>query len=51
MMWLKGMNDEGKDIPTLRKIAQTMTKFKSELNDISQVEGGDRSLRVDKEDF
>ena len=50
--WLLGMTEEGEDMPYLRKIATSVSKFKSELNDVSQLgEGGDRSLRVDSENF
>ena len=49
--WLLGMTEEGEDTPNLRKIARSVSKFKSELNDVSQVGEGDKSLRVDSENF
>ena len=52
MLWLIGMTEEGEDVPHIRKIARSMAKFRSELNGVSQeVEGSDRTLRVDKEDI
>ena len=49
MTWMLGITGEGED--SLRKIARQISKFKSELNGVSQVGEGDRSLRVDSANF
>ena len=50
-MWMKGLTDGDQDVSNLRKIATTVSKFRSELNDVSQTGEGDKSLRVDQEEF
>ena len=49
MTWLLGMEQEGDDSSSIRKIARTLSDFKERLNGVSQAGEGDRSLRVDKE--
>ena len=49
MTWLLGMEKQGEELSSLRKIASNLTNFKLNLNGISQNDKGDRSLRVDKE--
>ena len=49
MTWLLGMDKEGDDSSSIRKIARSLSDFKEHLNGVSQAGEGDRSLRVDKE--
>ena len=49
MTWLQGMQEEGEDLRSIRKIAGDLSNFKLIFNDLSQKGKGDRSLQVDKE--
>ena len=50
-MWLKALYSDGNNLPNISKISQAMTAFRPKLNEKSQCEFGDKTLRVDEEEI
>ena len=45
------MDSQGYFLPSFNKVAEAMTAFRPMLNEISQDNNGDKSLRVDEEEI
>ena len=51
-MWLKNIStQDDEELPAFSLIAKSMAGFRQLLNEISQKESGDKTLRVDEEEF
>ena len=50
LIWLKNLDANDDKMPALSQIYESMKEFRLQLNAISQVGSGDRTLRVDEEE-
>ena len=50
LIWLNNLETHGDKVPRLGQIYEYMKEFRQQLNAISQVGSGDRTLRVDGEE-
>ena len=51
LVWLKNFESHGDNLQAFRKIYQQIKVLKPVLNEISQDKLGDKSLRIDEEEF
>ena len=50
MTWMAGLGGDGDDNPSLRKIYNSIDRFIPTLNGVSSSDGGENSLRIDKQE-
>ena len=48
--WMAGLGGDGDDNPSLRKIYNSVDRFIPTLNGVSSSDGGENSLRIDKQE-